>query len=198
VKEDREPVMLRRLHQRIDLFFVVCRAVLDQRMNFDSLEAQFDTFFQHLKGILRTVSRTQPHETVNAIRVLFHCAGDVLVGLPVIRRLSDTDRKSYDSVHPGIVHRLQHILSHELHNRRDLMYREFFSCAHMRVRIDDFDSLSFYVNHGYLLLQASKETYRIESFLSRRFCNRSAGHKPPRSDRNSGIEMTGADFRVGP
>jgi hypothetical protein len=30
------------------------------------------------------------------------------------------------------------------------MYGEFFSCAHMRVRIDDFDSLSFDVNHRYL------------------------------------------------
>ena len=111
-------------------------------------------------------------KAVNASRMLFHRIGDVLVGLSIIRRLSDTDRKSDDSIHPGIVHRLQHVLSHELHNRRDLMDGEFFSRAHMRVRVDDLDLLSFDVNHGYLLLVAFKKTYRIESFLSRRFCSR--------------------------
>ena len=141
-------------------------------MNFDSLQAKLDTFLQHLKRILRTVSGTQSHKTVNASRVLFHCLGDVPVGLSIIRRLSDTDRKSDDPVHPGIVHRLQHVLGHELHNRRDLMNGEFFSRAHMRVRVDDLDSLSFDVNHRYLLLMAFQKKYRIESFLSSRLSTR--------------------------
>src|SRR5688572_19191058 len=73
------------------------------------------------------------------------------------------------------------------------MNGEFFSRAHMRVRVDDLDLLSFDVNHRYLLLLALKETYRIESFLSRRFCSRYAGHKASALIPQQRLEMSGSN-----
>src|SRR5712692_10632627 len=131
--------MLRRFHQRIDFFFVVGRAMFYERVNLDSFEAKLDAFLEYLEGVLWAVPRTEPHKSMNAPRVLLHRVGDVLVGFSVIRRLSYSDRKSDDSIHPGGGHRLQHVLRHEFHDRRNLMDGKFSSLSHVRMRVDDFD-----------------------------------------------------------
>src|SRR5262249_10711395 len=125
--------------------------MFDQRMNLDPLESEPDPFVQHLKRILWAVARTQPHETVNASRMLFHGVRNVLIGFSIIRRLADTDGKRDDSVHSGIIHRRQHVLRHEFHDRGNLMNGEFFSRAHVRMRVDDLDLFSFDIDHAFLL-----------------------------------------------
>src|SRR5437867_5092809 len=121
--------------------------MFDQRMNFDALEPELDSFLQHPERVLWTVPRAEPHEAMNASRVPRHCVGDVPVGLSIIRGLSDTDGKSDDSIYSSAVHRLQHVLRHELHDRRNLVDGELFSRAHVRVRVYDLDRLSFDIDH---------------------------------------------------
>src|SRR5215831_11172722 len=125
--------------------------MFDQRMNLDPFESELDPFVQHLKRILWPVAGTQPHETVNASCMLFHGVGNVLIGFSIIRRLADTDGKRDDPVHSGIIHRRQHVLRHEFHDRGNLMNGEFFSRAHVRMRVDDLDLFSFNINHVFLL-----------------------------------------------
>src|SRR4029077_260478 len=84
---------------------------------------------------------------MNPPSVLSHRVGDVLIGLSIIRWLSDPDGKRHNPIYAGIVHRLEHFLRHELHDRGNLVNGELFSRAHMRVRIDDFDLFAFNVDH---------------------------------------------------
>src|SRR3989338_954528 len=167
VKENDQAVVLSRLHERIDLFFVVGRAIFDQGMNLYPFEPELDPFLQNLERILWTVSGTQPHEAVNASRVLFHSAGNVLVGLPVIRRLPYPDGKSDNPIYPGAIHRAQHVLRHEFHDRGNLVDGKLLSRPHVGVRVNDFDAFSFNRNHGRLLRTFCRD-YPMENLPSTR------------------------------
>src|SRR3989338_3526985 len=169
VKENDQAVVLSRLHERIDLFFVVGRAIFDQGMNLYPFEPELDPFLQNLERILWTVSGTQPHEAVNASRVLFHSAGNVLVGLPVIRRLPYPDGKSNNPIYPGAIHRTQHVLRHEFHDRRNLVDGKLLSRPHVGVRVNDLDAFSFNSDHSFLLkIKSLLETILPKIFRQRR------------------------------
>src|SRR3989338_2913328 len=167
VKENDQAVVLSRLHEWIDLFFIVGRAIFDQRMNLYPFESELDPFLQNLERILWAVSGTQPHEAVNASRVLFHSAGNVLVGLSIIRRLPYPDGKSDNPIYPGAIHRAQHVLRHEFHDRGNLVDGKLLSRPHVGVRVNDFDAFSFNGNHGRLLRTFCRD-YPIENLPSTR------------------------------
>src|SRR5581483_3788105 len=143
VNENGEIVVLRRFHQRIDFLPVVGRTVLDQRVDLDAFEPELHALFQNLQRVLGPHARAQAHEAVNAPGMFSHRVGDVLIRFAIVRRLADADRESDHAVDAGVVHRAQHVLSHPLHDRRNLVDRELLARAHVRVRVDDFDLFSF-------------------------------------------------------
>jgi hypothetical protein len=103
---------------------------------------------------------------MNASGVLFHGVRNVLIGFPIIRRLSDTDGKGHNPIHSSVVHGLQHVLRHEFHDGGNLVNGKLLSCAHVRVRIDDLKLFPFDINHGSLLkiFLSSTETLKIYWF----------------------------------